>query len=158
MALKPDREVRATDISFFCDMTGERGVVVYHLAQGSGAAMDQAEATCQIPTNQMGIPSTSGLTPLGVLLCDVVNKDLTTTHLNPHKEEVQVGSKVTILTNGWIVTDQIQAGQSPTVGQLAYGAPSGKFTNVNNSGHPLVGKFLSGKNEDGYCKVAVNLP
>ena len=49
---------------------------------------------------------------------DVVNKDLTRTHLNQYKDEVQKGGKVTVMTRGWVVTSNVTG--SPTPGQVAY--------------------------------------
>jgi Arc/MetJ family transcription regulator len=39
----------------------------------------------------------SGKVPVGLLLNDMVNIDLTRQHLNQHKDEVQKGGKVTLL-------------------------------------------------------------
>ena len=82
MALKSDRYELQTDISFFYnDGTATRGCVVVHdSTAGSGAAMDQGVNLVK--------KATSG-NPVGVLLNDVVNKDLTRTHLNQYKDEVQ---------------------------------------------------------------------
>ncbi len=149
MALKSDRYELQTDISFFYNAgVAERGVVVCHGATvGSGAAMDQGV--------NLATKSTTG-EPLGVLLNDVVNKDLTRTHLNQHKDEVQKGGKVTILRKGYVVTDAVTG--TPTVGDKAYRCTvtGGNFSTVASG--TLVGSFLSTLDEDGYAKVEVNLP
>ena len=99
----------------------------------------------------------SGAVALGVLLNDVVNIDQTRQHLNWHKDEVQQGGKVTILTKGFVVTDQIDG--TPTAGQVAYIADSGKISAVQDSSTaPKIGRFLSKKDADGYAKVSINLP
>jgi len=99
--------------------------------------------------------ATSG-NPVGILLNDVVNKDLTRTHLNQHKDEVQKGGKVTVLRKGYVVTNAIDG--SPVAGSGAYLSSSvaGNISMVVAG--TKIGAFLSSKDEDGYCKVEVNLP
>jgi hypothetical protein len=155
MALKPYGEQTADDISFFMDETAERGVFVQISAGGSGQALDQGAALVTAASNP------SGKAVLGCLLQDVVNKDLTQTHLNFHNDEVQKGGKVTIRTAGVVVTDRVYTGQTPAAGGKAYMGPSGLLqTNLANNldNTPLVGIFLSTKDADGYVKVKFNLP
>ena len=117
MALKSDRYELQTDISFFYnDGTATRGGVVVHDTYGSGAAMDQGVAVVAAET------ADSASVPAGILLNDVVNKDLTRTHLNQHKDEVQKGGKVTVLRKGYVVTNAIESSLSPdiAVGDVAY--------------------------------------
>ena len=113
---------------------------------GSGAAMDQGVNLC--------VKSTSAA-PLGILLNDVVDKDLTRTHLNQYKDEVQKGGKVTILRKGYVVTNNVTG--SPSAGDTAYQCET-TAGNVATSGTNVVGSFLSSEDSDGYAKVEVNLP
>lgn len=161
MALKADRYELQTDISFFYDdgAVTRGGVVVHDSTAGSGAAMDQG-------VNKVIYKSTVTATdsPVGVLLNDVVNKDLTRTHLNQHKDEVQLGGKVTVLRKGYVVTNSIEG--TPSAGDIAYVHNNGNLSNGASiavatlvaSGNLAVGRFLSSKDEDGYAKVEVNLP
>ena len=161
MALKADRYELQTDISFFYDdgAVTRGGVVVHDSTAGSGAAMDQG-------VNKVIYKSTVTATdsPVGVLLNDVVNKDLTRTHLNQHKDEVQLGGKVTVLRKGYVVTNSIEG--TPSAGDIAYVHNNGNISNgasiavatLVGSGNLAVGRFLSSKDEDGYAKVEVNLP
>ena len=112
MALKPDRVEHLTDLSFFLDEVAERGKFLIVSTAGSGAAMDDSSAKAAVATG-------SGK-PLGLLLNDVVNLDLTRQHINFHKDEVQKGSKVLILRRGTVVTNVIETGKSPTAGDIAY--------------------------------------
>jgi hypothetical protein len=150
MALKSDRYELQTDISFFYNAgTATRGGVVCHdVTAGSGASMDQGVNLVKY--------ATSGV-PVGVLLNDVVNKDLTRTHLNQHKDEVQKGGKVTVLRKGYVVTSNVDG--TPVAGSGAYASTSsaGNITMATNQG-PKIGAFLTSKDADGYCKVEVNLP
>jgi hypothetical protein len=150
MALKSDRYELQTDISFFYNAgTATRGgVVCFDVTAGSGASMDQGVNLVKY--------STSGV-PVGVLLNDVVNKDLTRTHLNQHKDEVQKGGKVTVLRKGYVVTNNVDG--TPVAGSGAYTSTStaGNITMATNQG-PKIGAFLTSKDADGYCKVEVNLP
>jgi hypothetical protein len=154
MALKPDRDVQSQDITFFCnDTTASRGGVVCISTAGSGIAMDQANAV----VTYKAVPS--GGKPMGILLNDVVNLDLTRQKQNVHKDEVQSGSKVTLVTRGWVVTDQVYPGITVSAGDTAYLQHSGKLTNVSIGAvaSPAVGMFTSTKDEDGYAKVFINL-
>lgn len=150
MALRPDRHELDTDISFFMNETASRGVVVSFSTAGSGASMDNAAALATVAADA------SGSFPLGILLNDMVNLDLTRQHINQHKDEVQKGGKITILRKGWCVTDQITG--TPTKGQTAYLADSGKLSATQEAGAVAVGAFLSLKDADGFAKVAINLP
>ncbi len=157
MALKADRHELQTDISFFYDaaVATRGGVVCHDTTAGSGAAMDQGVNKVRYIAS-----IASSNVPVGVLLNDVVNKDLTRTHLNQHKDEVQLGGKVTVLRKGWVVTNSISG--SPSAGDIAYVGDNGVFINTAadaaSSGALAVGRFLSSKDEDDYVKVEVNLP
>lgn len=148
MALKPDRIEAYTDISFFMNVTGERGGIVVHATGGSGVSMDDANAVVEYASNQ------SGTKPAGLLLNDVVNLDLTRQHINWHKDEVQVGSKVTLLRQGQVTTNVISG--APTIGQDAYYGADGKLTPTSTNS-VKVGRFLSVKDSDGYAKVDINI-
>ena len=150
MALKGDRNELDTEVTYFMNETASRGVIVSVSTQGSGAAMDSSSAVATVAA------SASGAAALGVLLNDVVNIDQTRQHLNWHKDEVQQGGKVTILSKGFVVTDKISG--TPTAGQTAYLAASGLISATQAAGAPAVGRFLSTKDADGYAKVSVNLP
>ena len=155
MALKSDRYELQTDISFFYnDGTATRGGVVVHDTAGSGAAMDQGVNLVKYKQ------ATATDIPVGILLNDVVNKDLTRTHLNQHKDEVQKGGKVTLLTRGWVVTSAITG--TPKAGDVAYASTTGSIAPTcgvsTGSGSLAIGRFMSRKDADGYAKVAVNLP
>ena len=148
MALKSDRYELQTDISFFYNAgTATRGGVVVYDTAGSGAAMDQGVNLVKYATTGV---------PVGILLNDVVNKDLTRTHLNQHKNEVQKGGKVTVLRKGYVVTNNVTG--TPTAGATAYRCTvtAGNVSTVASGN--AIGAFVSTKDEDGYAKVEVNLP
>jgi hypothetical protein len=148
MALKPDRIEAYTDISFFMNKVAERGGIVVHDTSGSGVSMDDANAQVVYPTGTDGNPA-------GLLLNDVVDLDLTRQHINWHRDEVQIGSKVTLLRQGQVTTDVLKSGVNVTAGESAYFDEFGELTNVNNS--VKVGRFLSSRDADGYAKVDINI-
>lgn len=154
MALKSDRKHIDSRIDFFMNEVAERGGIVSVSTMGSGAAMDQAQQLATYAANP------SGAKPLGLLMGDMVNIDLTRQKLNPYKEEVQIGGKVTIWEKGEVNTNRIQPGITVTAGQTAYLHASGYISNTNHLDHSnnVVGRFMSTKDENGYAKVAVNLP
>jgi hypothetical protein len=75
---------------------------------------------------------------------------------------VQKGGKVTLLTQGTVVTNMIYPGDTPTAGGLAYVAHSGYIAAANKDSTlgqaSVVGRFLSTDDEDGYYKVSISLP
>jgi len=159
MALKADRYEESTDVSFFYNAgTATRGGVVClaDLGLASGAALDQGE---NLVSYQQVTAATA--IPVGILLNDVVNKDLTRTHVNHHKDEVQKGGKVTVMTRGWVVTSNVTG--TPTAGALAYpdSATAGNIkagaVDPSVSGQ-AIGRWMSRKDADGYAKLYVNLP
>ena len=155
MALRPDRVEHLTDLSFFMNETGERGVIVIHNTAGSGASMDDSNATVEIPDTAA---EASG-DPAGLLLNDVVNIDLTRQHINYMKDEVQQGGKVLLLRRGTVVTDQYSG--TPTAGEPAYfwigGVLVADSDKLANNSPTQVGRFLSKPNSDGYVKVEINI-
>ena len=150
MALKSDRIESLTDISFFMNTTAERGGVVSAVTSGSGVAMDDANAVVAYAA------AASGAKPLGVLLNDVVSLDLTRQHINWHKDEVQVGGKVTVLRQGQVTTNMLVSGITPSAGTPAYVGASG-LVGTSSTNAVQIGSFLSGKDADGYAKVSVNI-
>ena len=158
MALKSDRSTLQTDISFFMNEAATRGGVASISTGGSGVSLDNGAAV----VTYGAVPS--GKVPVGVLLNDMVNIDLTRQHLNQHKDEVQKGGKVTLLTKGWVVTNNLQG--TPAAGDLAYLGHSGNIANSDVSNDDsdgdgssrVVGRFLSSVDQNGYAKVFIDLP
>ena len=152
MALKPDRIELLTDVSFFMASTAERGgvVSVVTATSGVGVSMDDGNAVVAYAA------VASGAKPVGVLLNDVVNLDLTRQHINWHKDETQVGGKVTLLRVGQVTTNMLVAGTTPSAGADAYVGASG-LIGTSSTNAVKIGQFLSAKDTDGYVKVSVNL-
>jgi hypothetical protein len=127
--------------------------------------MDQSLQVCGYQTNSallqvaQGV-NASGYKPVGVLMCDVTNLDLTRQHRNFHKEEIQVGGKATVWEKCEVTTNMLVPGITVAAGDNAYLGPSGLITNVDVGAiaSPIVGYFKTKKNEDGFAKVSVNLP
>jgi hypothetical protein len=157
MALKPDRVEHLTDLSFFMNETGERGIIVtFDVVAGgaSGAGMDDSKALVKTPTGQVGADFQK---PAGLLLNDVVNLDLTRQHINYHKDEVQKGGKVLLLKRGTVVTNAVSG--TPTkanLGASLYFTEDGQLQ-VGSNGSSVVGRLLSIKDADGYAKVDIDI-
>jgi len=152
MALKGDRQELETSIRHFMDEVATRGGVAVINTAASGAAMDNS---VQLVTYAA---DASGSAPVGILLTDMVNLNLTRTHINQHKDEVQKGNKVTLLKKGWVTTDYIQAGKTPAAGDTCYVGASGFLSNTQDEGNFPIGEFDTLKDEDGFAVVNVNLP
>lgn len=159
MALKGKMEPVLYDINCFTTAVAERGGIVCNTGSASGASSDNASMTCGYVANP------SGYAALGILLQDVVNKDLTQTHLDQHKDEVQLGSKAAILKQGWVVTNMIYPGDTPAVGGKVFIGHSGYLATsakVSDSSavagvDNVVGRFETKKDENGYCRVYINV-
>jgi|TARA_Y100000361_G_scaffold34523_1_gene29003 hypothetical protein len=156
MALKADRNELDVDISFFYNEgTAEKGQVVVLDTVGSGAAMDQAQSKVKIAA------ATNALFPVGILLNDVVNLDLTRQHINWHKDEVQKGGKVAILKKGYVVTNKISGTPAAGVAAFVDDGTAGNIATdaeVTDGKKIMIGRFMSTKDADGYAKVEINLP
>jgi hypothetical protein len=150
MALKPDRIELLTDISFFMNTTAERGGVVSAVTSGSGVSMDDANSVVAYAS------AVSGAKPIGVLLNDVVNYDLTRQHINWHKDEVQLGGKVVVLRQGQLSTNMLVAGITPAAGVDAYVGASG-LIGTSSTNSVKIGSFLGSKDSDGYVKLSVSI-
>jgi hypothetical protein len=148
MALKADRIEALSDISFFMNTVAERGGVVSVVTAGSGVSMDDANAVVSYAA------TVSGSKPLGILLNDVVNYDLTRQHINWHKDEVQVGGKVALLRQGQVTTNMVAG--TPSAGSDAYVGVSG-LVGTSSTNSVKIGQFLSSKDADGYVKLSVNI-
>mgnify|MGYP003644338427 CR=1 FL=1 len=157
MALKSDRSTLQTDISFFMNEAATRGGVACQNTAGSGASMDNGNAVVTYSA------SPSGKVPVGLLLNDMVDIDLTRQHLNQHKDEVQKGGKVTLLQKGFVVTNSLE-GTAPNGGDLAYLGHSGNIAasdviaDDSQANALVVGRFLSDVDQSGYAKVYIDLP
>jgi hypothetical protein len=162
MALKPDRDIIHTDISYFVtSITGpsttrmERGGILCASTStpGSGAAMDDSAQVVEYAT------ASSGRKAVGLLLNDFVNIDLSRQMLNQFKDEAQIGTKAVILRKGWVVTNKLDATSATgSVPVTAYCGSSGNLTQNGTAGLPAVGEFMSRRDSDGYAKVFINLP
>jgi len=160
MALKGDRQQGLWDLSAFMNSVAERGgIVAFSGATASGVAMDQSELTVDYVANP------SGVKPFGMLMQDVVNKDLTQTRIDPYKNEVQVGGKVATQSICEVTTDMIYPGHTPAPGDPAYLGHSGFIGNVDVATDAVditgatrkIGQFRTGPNEGGFCRVRVNI-
>ena len=162
MALKGDRYELYGDVSMFGNSVMTRGGVACYSTIGSGGAMDQSAALISYPNNS------SGAFPKGILMQDMVSIDLTRQHLNWYQDQVQIGGKLLVLVKGYVNTNSlIQGAAAIAAGDFAVLTSSGQIMNMsaansytgtwNKAQNPLVGRFLSSLDEDGYAKVEVDL-
>lgn len=157
MAIKGDRWELQTDMSSICNDVIVKGqFLTWGVNPGaSGIALDDANNIVKLTTG-----SPSGLHPAGMSLVNTVNIDTTRQHVNFMKDELVIGSHVTLLKQGWVVTDQILVGTSPLPGDKVFVAYSGLVTNFNGAGAYVgpVGEFGGGVDPQGFAKIYVHLP
>lgn len=149
--LKPDRNLTQWVFNYKSGAAATKGGLVSASTSASGVGAN-GPATASYSANP------SGAHVLGVLLDDVevLHADLDRNH---YKEVVGVGDQVSIGSQGWVVTDMVYPGVTPTAGQTAYLGQSGYFTNVQTPAQaPKVGRFETSKDEDGFVKVSINIP
>lgn len=153
MALKAGRDPFTQKPGYHSDSVMERGGCVSVKTVGSGEAMDDASMVAEYATEP------SGTLPLGILMNDTVSNDLAKVHDNWYKQEEQVGKKCVIVNRGWVTTNMIAGEITVAAPQVAYVTESGLFTNVAGNGYNVVvGRFDTNADEDGYCRVSVDLP
>ena len=164
MGLKGDRNIYQDRVDCFLNEAATRGVIATNSTYGSGVSLDN---TAQLVTIAA---APSGSKVAGVLMHDVVDIDVTRSFLNTQKNEVAKGSKVRLLTEGFVVTDDIETG-TITGDEAAYVGQSGLFANAaaiasygcavteesNATSYPMVGRFETTKDQDGYAKIQINI-
>lgn len=152
MALKAGRDLRSFKHGYQSDSTMTMGGVVSVKTVGSGEAMDDSAMIAEYAT------APSGTKPLGILITDVANDDLRKVWKNRLKMETQQGEKVVICNEGYVVTNMIAGEITVSAPQDAYVTESGLLTNVTGNGYNvLVGTFDTNADEDGYCRVSVDI-
>lgn len=153
MALKGDRHILYDDIRWFCNDVTERGVVLVHSGSGgSGVSMDNVLNLVTLP----GTGSVSGLLPAGLLLNDFVSVDESRFHINFQKDEQRIGSKAHLLKKGWVYTDKLVSGNTPSAGAPAYLGASGKVSTTSTNA-ARVGTFKGYKDSDGFVLVEIDI-
>jgi len=158
MALKPDRAYNeVTDITNFWSTTSaEKGGVASVVTQGSGAAI--GVNSTDDPNVVAYAADPSGVIAKGVLL-QTVNQPLSATRdfINYESGEIRPGDKCTLVKKGFVVTDMISAGVTPSVGDTAYLAASGYISNSQATDAPAVGRFETTKDSNGFARVSVDI-
>lgn len=158
MALKPDREYNeVTDITnFWTTVAAEKGGCAGVVTQSSGAAIG---VNLVDEANVVGyVADPSGAIAKGILLQEV-NLPLSSTRdfLNFESLEVRPGDKVTLVKKGFVVTDMIPVGITPSVGDAAYLAASGFISSTQAAGAPQVGRFETTKDAAGFARVSIDI-
>lgn len=151
MALKPDRNQIEWDISRYMNEAAVAGGIASVSTNGSGVAMDGAANVVTYAANP------SGKVVAGILLGDIEVYPAKLER-NFYRDSNPVNSKVALLTKGWVVTNMVYPGTTPTVGAVAYLGASGYLTPTQAAGAPVVGRFETSKDENGYSKVSINIP
>lgn len=163
MALKPDREYNEVlDITNFwlaSDTTARaRGGIASVVSQGSGADMGQNYLADKTNIVDYETSVSSSTVPKGILLQDIVIKMSSTRDFpNFENQEIRPGEKCTLVKRGWVVTNMIYPDQTPAVGGLAYLGQSGLLATGAENSAPLVGRFETTKDANGYCRVAIDI-
>lgn len=144
----------ADDLSFIMTTEAEIGSLV---CIGTGTfytGMDQSAKTVQAFANS------SGKLPAGILMNTVDDYDTSRIPFNfQDPNTVPINSKVLVKREwrGRINNLNPTTSGSITPGAPMYVGPNGTATPVNSSGHPLIGRFESNVDSDGFCEVSVHV-
>lgn len=147
MALKGDCISLDVRTKYKLNAVAERGAFVSIATVGSGVGHEKFVAT--VAANP------SGVAALGVVMQDVVSIDTTRAFVNKYKHEVLINQNVEIIRKGKVVTNFVNG--NPTAGQPAYLAASGYVSPSQATGAPLIGRFETTKDAQGFATVEVNI-
>ena len=128
------------DIRWFVTETTQRGTVM-------GASKK----------DNLAVPYHKGTgdAPLGVLLNDVVNMDLSRQRLNAYSGEVQQGGKVQILRRGQIMVKMAKSLRMPYGQPIYVDRKNGSMTWKKNG--PRIGTLARNQDSDGWCSVSIEI-
>lgn len=158
MALKPDRDYsEVTDVMNFwisdgTQNTAVKGGIASVVSSSSGVAMDASGNVVSYAA------VASGAIPKGILL-QPVNPALSSTRDFPNLQngEVRPGDKVTLVRKGWLVTDQIVAGETPAVGDAANVGASGLISSGTGTDVAQIGRFETTVDNDGFARIYIDI-
>lgn len=149
MALSPSRQIFQTNVDYSLNEVAERGKICAILP----GTTPNGEVTASV------VPTGVGVQPIGLLLDDVEDLNFDRHGEYLQRNVVDVGSVVGLAHECEIETDQITG--SPVAGNPAYLNVNGtvsptQLTDGNNPA-PLVGKFLSAPNANGFAKLRIDI-
>ena len=147
MALLPDRKIETWDLTRKITTVCEPGQFVCHNnAGGSGASVGDTSGTVGVIAAASSNNKFAGVTEHPHVTLDTTKYDL-----NRLKHEQLVNRPVTLMTQGFVVTNQISG--TPAIGNDVFLAANGTVSPVQVVGSQKVGKFESKLDEGGYAKV-----
>ena len=145
MALSPRRQQLMTEVHFAMAVASERGCIVSHTANAGEVGLAVATGV--------------GVSPVGVMLDDVEAMNFDRHGEYRNRMVVDVGSVVGIGVKGDYETNLVVGTPSP--GDTAYLAASGWVSPVQLTdgitAAPVVGKFRTSKNANGFALVHIDL-
>ena len=146
MALSPRRQQLMTEVHFAMAVASERGVIVSHTATAG-------EVSSAVS------PTGVGVSPVGVLLDDVEAMNFDRHGEYRNRMVVDVGSVVGIGVKGDYETDLVVG--TPAPGDVAYLSTNGWVSPTQLTDGitpaPVVGKFRTAKNANGFALVHIDL-
>jgi hypothetical protein len=150
MALAPRRQIFQTNIDYSLNEITERGKLCCILP----GTTPNGEVTAAV------VPTGVGVAVIGMLLDDVEDMNFDRHGEYRQRNVVDVGSVVGLCQEGELETDQLTG--SPVAGNLAYlnvngtVSPTQLVDGLGNNA-PLVGKFLSAPNANGFAKLRLDV-
>jgi hypothetical protein len=149
MALSPSRQDLHQNVDFSLNEVAERGKICC-IVTGTTAVGEVTAAA---------VPTGVGVTPVGMLLSDVESLNYDRHGEYRQRNVVDVGSVVGLSFEGEFKTDQITG--APVAGNKAYLGVNGTLSPTQLTDGvtpaPLLGKFLSAPDANGFAKVRIDL-
>ncbi len=146
MALSPSRQIFQSNVDYSLNQIAERGVIC---SINAGTT----------PNGEVVVATGVGVTPIGLLLDDVEDLNFDRHGEYRQRNVVDIGSVVGLAQECEILTDQLTG--TPVAGNTAYlginGTVSPTLTFDNTTVSPIVGKFLSAANANGFAKVRIDI-
>jgi hypothetical protein len=134
-----------TEVHFAMAVASERGVICSHTATAGEVSLAS--------------PTGVGVSPVGVLLDDVEAMNFDRHGEYRNRMVVDVGSVVGLAVKGDYETDQVTGAPSP--GDVAYLGANGTVSPTQLTdgitAAPVVGKFRTGLNANGFALVHIDL-
>jgi hypothetical protein len=154
MALKPYRSygrAAGSITKWFMNEVAEAGIIVVVDEAGTGSGLPgDSQNVALVPTSISGVP-------LGVLMTDVVDLDVSKfPHLaRNHRSETTVCNPVEVMAEGVVHTNMLADSITPSPGDPAHYGAGGLFTTATDS--VQVGRFEGVVQDDGYAVIKVHI-
>jgi hypothetical protein len=163
--LKPFRnwQNHSTNIFNFCYDDVEAGDLLVYKSYGRGEAADDPDAAVGLLGPTATPAELAASQPAGFATFSLTTWDRSKFWTDQWaRQEFHTGGKMTSMPHGGIQVDNIDP-NVPLDGTVLFGGRKVYYTNTgkvtpNNTGSPVVGRFMSEPDDDGFVRIEAHLP